>query len=151
MSTALIPLTWLRLVKQVTDNLQASFALAADVLITFGLCWRLNKNRGGIQSYVGGVSRNATLMNCRTNKILNFLIMTAINRGVFTMIFAALNMILVRSSAIKSGIRLIDHPQFITQPQKFYFMIAILLSDKCELIVQYTVDCAHTQIPSLHE
>ncbi|KAJ7336870.1 hypothetical protein DFH08DRAFT_964829 [Mycena albidolilacea] len=82
----------------VTDNLQASFALAADVLITFGLCWRLNKNRGGIQS---------------TNKILNFLIMTAINRGVFTMIFAALNMIL-----------------FITQPQKFYFMIAILLSDK---------------------
>ncbi|KAJ7235246.1 hypothetical protein C8J57DRAFT_1248591 [Mycena rebaudengoi] len=82
----------------VTDNLQASFALAADILITFGLCWRLSQNRSGIQS---------------TNKILNFLIMTAINRGVFTMVFAALNMIL-----------------FLTQPQKFYFMLAILLSDK---------------------
>ncbi|KAJ7016903.1 hypothetical protein C8F04DRAFT_1280423 [Mycena alexandri] len=82
----------------VTDNLQASFALTADILITFGLCWRLAQNRSGIQS---------------TNKILNFLIMTAINRGVFTMLFAALNIIL-----------------FLTQPHKFYFMIAILLSDK---------------------
>ncbi|KAK7039921.1 hypothetical protein R3P38DRAFT_494632 [Favolaschia claudopus] len=82
----------------VTDNLQASFALAADVLITVGLTWRLSQHRGGIQS---------------TNKILNFVIMTAINRGVCTTIFAALNMIL-----------------FLTQPGTFYFMIAILLSDK---------------------
>ncbi|KAJ6611339.1 hypothetical protein B0H10DRAFT_1953123 [Mycena sp. CBHHK59/15] len=36
----------------VTDNLQASFALTADILITFGLCWRLAQNRSGIQSYV---------------------------------------------------------------------------------------------------
>lgn len=35
------------------------------------------------------------LRPCRTNKILNFLIMTAINRGLFTMLFAALNIILV--------------------------------------------------------
>ncbi|KAJ7925726.1 hypothetical protein B0H13DRAFT_1862808 [Mycena leptocephala] len=87
---------------KVTDNLQASIALAADILIRLGLCWRLSQNRSGIQS---------------TKKILNFLIMTAINRGVFTMVFAALNMIL-----------------FLTQPQKLDFMIAILLSDKlCSL------------------
>ncbi|KAJ6450056.1 hypothetical protein C8R45DRAFT_1128265 [Mycena sanguinolenta] len=82
----------------VTSNLQAGFAFAADLLITFGLCWRLNKNRGGIQS---------------TNKILNFLILTAINRGVFTMLFAALNIVL-----------------FLSQPGTFYFMLALLLSDK---------------------
>jgi hypothetical protein len=35
---------------KVTTNLQAAAALAADALITFGLCWRLNKGRGGIQS-----------------------------------------------------------------------------------------------------
>ncbi|KAJ7224396.1 hypothetical protein GGX14DRAFT_557275 [Mycena pura] len=61
----------------------AGTAIAADILITFGLCWRLNQGRGGIQS---------------TNKILNFLIMTAINRGGFTVIFAALNIILSYNS-----------------------------------------------------
>ncbi|KAJ6595364.1 hypothetical protein B0H10DRAFT_2197354 [Mycena sp. CBHHK59/15] len=81
-----------------TTNLQAAFALASDTLITFGLCWRLNKSRTGIQS---------------TNNVLNFLIMTAINRGVFTMFFAALNVIL-----------------FVSQPGTFYFMLALLLSDK---------------------
>ncbi|KAF7328638.1 hypothetical protein MSAN_02475900 [Mycena sanguinolenta] len=85
-------------VTSLTSNLQAAFALAADLLITFGLCWRLNKNRGGIQS---------------TNKILNFLILTAINRGVFTMFFAALNIAL-----------------FVRRPNTFYFMLALLLSDK---------------------
>ncbi|KAF7343088.1 hypothetical protein MVEN_01739200 [Mycena venus] len=81
-----------------TSNTQAAFALAADMLITFGLCWRLSRSRGGIQS---------------TNNVLNFLILTAINRGVFTMLFAALNIIL-----------------FLTQPGTFYFMLALLLSDK---------------------
>ncbi|KAJ7347302.1 hypothetical protein DFH08DRAFT_1080331 [Mycena albidolilacea] len=83
---------------KVTTNLQAAAALAADALITFGLCWRLNKGRGGIQS---------------TNKILNFLITTAINRGVFTMIFAALNIVL-----------------FFSRPGTFDFMLVIFLSDK---------------------
>ncbi|KAF8169262.1 hypothetical protein K438DRAFT_237090 [Mycena galopus ATCC 62051] len=41
------------------------------------------QNRGGIQT---------------TNRILNFIILTAINRGFFTMLFAALNMILRRST-----------------------------------------------------
>ncbi|KAF7326502.1 hypothetical protein MVEN_02264000 [Mycena venus] len=81
-----------------TSNLQAAFALAADMLITFGLCWRLNQNRSGIQS---------------TNNMLNFLIMTAINRGVFTMFFAAINIVL-----------------FLSQPGTFYFMVALLLSNK---------------------
>ncbi|KAJ6583052.1 hypothetical protein DFH09DRAFT_1309292 [Mycena vulgaris] len=81
-----------------TSNLQAAFALAADVSITFGLCWRLNQNRSGIQS---------------TNNMLNFLIMTAINRGVFTTCFAAINIVL-----------------FVSQPGTFYFMVALLLSDK---------------------
>ncbi|KAJ7167271.1 hypothetical protein C8R43DRAFT_169680 [Mycena crocata] len=81
-----------------TSNLQAAFALATDMLITFGLCYRLNKSRTGIQS---------------TNRVLNFLIMTAINRGVCTMMFAALNVIL-----------------FVSKPGTFYFMIALMLSDK---------------------
>ncbi|KAJ7101715.1 hypothetical protein C8R44DRAFT_859226 [Mycena epipterygia] len=83
---------------KVTTNLQAGAALAADALITFGLCWRLNQGRGGIQS---------------TNKILNFLIMTAVNRGVFTIIFAALNIVL-----------------FFSRPGTFDFMLVIFLSDK---------------------
>jgi len=81
-----------------TTNTQAAFSLAADMLITFGLCWRLTKSRTGIQS---------------TNNVLNFLIMTTINRGVFTMMFAVLNIIL-----------------FLSQPGTFYFMLALLLSDK---------------------
>ncbi|KAJ6496839.1 hypothetical protein DFH09DRAFT_328532 [Mycena vulgaris] len=84
-----------------TSYLQASFSLAADIVITFGLCWRLNKSRTGIQS---------------TNHVLNFLIMTAINRGAFTMLFAALNMIL-----------------FIRKPRTFYFMLALMISDKLYL------------------
>ncbi|KAJ7048948.1 hypothetical protein C8F01DRAFT_1094221 [Mycena amicta] len=35
---------------KVTSNMQAAFALAADVLITVGLCWRLNQGRTGMQS-----------------------------------------------------------------------------------------------------
>ncbi|KAJ7105292.1 hypothetical protein C8R44DRAFT_806931 [Mycena epipterygia] len=83
---------------KVTTNLQAGAALAADALITFGLCWRLNRGRGGVQS---------------TNKILNFLIMTAVNRGVFTIIFAALNIVL-----------------FFSRPGTFDFMLVLFLSDK---------------------
>ncbi|KAJ6607793.1 hypothetical protein B0H10DRAFT_2070207 [Mycena sp. CBHHK59/15] len=80
------------------SNTQAALALACDILITTGLCWRLNSSRTGIQS---------------TNKLLNFLIMTAINRGVLTMVTALLNMIL-----------------FLTQPGTFYFMLMILVSGK---------------------
>ncbi|KAJ7054304.1 hypothetical protein C8F01DRAFT_1260042 [Mycena amicta] len=80
------------------SNTQAALSLACDILITVGLCWRLNETRTGIQS---------------TNKLLNFLIMTAINRGVLTMITALLNMVL-----------------FLTQPGTFYFMVMILISGK---------------------
>ncbi|KAJ7116898.1 hypothetical protein C8R44DRAFT_983273 [Mycena epipterygia] len=80
----------------VTANLQAAAALASDMLITFGLCWRLSNGRGGIQS---------------TNKVLNFLIITAINRGVMTMLLATLSIILIVGT--------------------FYFMIALLLTGKC--------------------
>ncbi|KAF7336187.1 Saposin B-type domain-containing protein [Mycena venus] len=83
---------------KVTTNLQAAAALVTDILITFGLCWRLNQGRAGIQS---------------TNKILNFLIMTAVNRGVLTIILATLNIIL-----------------FFTTPGTFDFMLVIFLSDK---------------------
>jgi len=83
---------------KVTTNVQAGTAIIADILITFGLCWRLNQGRGGIQS---------------TNRILNFLIMTAINRGGFTVIFAALNIIL-----------------FFSRPGTFDFMLVLFLSDK---------------------
>jgi len=80
------------------SNTQAALSLACDILITVCLCWRLNVARTGIQS---------------TNRLLNFLIMTAINRGVLTMVTALLNMIL-----------------FLTQPGTFYFMMMILLSGK---------------------
>ncbi|KAJ7101317.1 hypothetical protein B0H15DRAFT_815656 [Mycena belliarum] len=79
-------------------NTQAALSLACDIFITGGLCWRLNTSRTGIQS---------------TNDLLNFLIMTAINRGVLTMVTAALNMIL-----------------FLSKPGTFYFMFALLLSGK---------------------
>ncbi|KAJ6628284.1 hypothetical protein B0H10DRAFT_1990761 [Mycena sp. CBHHK59/15] len=79
-------------------NTQAAVALTCDLLITVGLCWRLNNNRTGIQS---------------TNKLLDFLITTAINRGVLTMITALMNMIL-----------------FLTQPGTFYFMLSLLISGK---------------------
>nr|GAT45609.1 predicted protein [Mycena chlorophos] len=81
-----------------SSNLQAAFALAADLLITVGLCWRLNESRTGMQS---------------SNRIINFLVMTAINRGVFTMCFATLDIIL-----------------FCVRPGTFYFMIGFLVSDK---------------------
>ncbi|KAJ7268113.1 hypothetical protein B0H12DRAFT_1229757 [Mycena haematopus] len=82
-----------------TRDIQAVFALAADVLITGALCWRLNRSKaGGIQS---------------TNKLLNYLIITAINRGVLTMFSAALNLIL-----------------FSTEPGTFYFMLWVILGGK---------------------
>ncbi|KAJ7067625.1 hypothetical protein C8F01DRAFT_1121905, partial [Mycena amicta] len=57
----------------------------AQTLITVGLCWRSNQGRTGMQS---------------TNRVLNSLITTAINRG------------------------------FLMTPGTFYFMIGILISDK---------------------
>ncbi|KAJ7914772.1 hypothetical protein B0H13DRAFT_2324957 [Mycena leptocephala] len=90
---------WIELPKtSAATNTQAALSLTCDVLITVGLCWRLHKNRTGIQS---------------TNRLLNFLIMTAINRGVLTMITALLNMILL-----------------LTQPGTFYFQLMLLLSGK---------------------
>ncbi|KAJ6457685.1 hypothetical protein C8R45DRAFT_943133 [Mycena sanguinolenta] len=81
-----------------TRTVQAVFALVGDILITVALCWRLNSSKGGLQS---------------TNKVLNYLIITAINRGVLTMISAALNLIL-----------------FSTESGTFYFMLWILLGGK---------------------
>ncbi|KAJ6504913.1 hypothetical protein DFH09DRAFT_1375273, partial [Mycena vulgaris] len=79
-------------------NLQAACTLAADILITVGLSWRLNSTRSGVQS---------------TNKLLNFLIINAINRGVLTMLTALLNMIL-----------------FLAEPGTFYFMLIVIISGK---------------------
>ncbi|KAJ7484807.1 hypothetical protein B0H11DRAFT_2413719 [Mycena galericulata] len=81
-----------------STNIQAAFALAADVLITGGLSWTLNGARSGIQT---------------TNKLINFLIMNAVNRGVLTMVTALLNMVL-----------------FLTEPGTFYFMLIVLISGK---------------------
>ncbi|KAJ7876530.1 hypothetical protein B0H14DRAFT_2714153 [Mycena olivaceomarginata] len=81
-----------------TTILQAAVALTADIAITAGIFWRLNASRTGVQA---------------TNKILNFLIITAINRGVFTMLTAALSVIL-----------------FLSKPGTFYFMVPLLLSNK---------------------
>ncbi|KAF7342884.1 hypothetical protein MSAN_02004800 [Mycena sanguinolenta] len=81
-----------------TRTIQAVLALAGDILITVALIWRLNSSKGGIQS---------------THKVLNYLILTAINRGVLTMISAALNLILF---SVKSG--------------TFYFMLWVLLGGK---------------------
>ncbi|KAJ6472495.1 hypothetical protein C8R45DRAFT_1103941 [Mycena sanguinolenta] len=81
-----------------TRTVQAVFALVGDILITVALCWRLNSSKGGLQS---------------TNKVLNYLIITAINRGVLTMISAALNLIL-----------------FSTESGTFYFMLWVLLGGK---------------------
>jgi hypothetical protein len=77
---------------------QAATALACDFFITVGLCWKLNTSRSGIQS---------------TNKLINFLIMTAINRGVFTMVFALLNIIL-----------------WLTRPEAFYFLMMNIMCGK---------------------
>ncbi|KAJ7445637.1 hypothetical protein FB451DRAFT_1292683 [Mycena latifolia] len=82
----------------VTRTVQASFAFACDLLITVTLCWRLNQSRTGIRS---------------TNNVLNYLIVTAINRGVLTMLTAALNIIL-----------------FSAEPGTFYFMVGLDLSGK---------------------
>lgn len=79
-------------------NVQAGTAFACDLFITVGLCWGLNTSRTGIQS---------------TNKLINFLIMTAINRGLFTMLFAMLNIIL-----------------FLVKPEAFYFILMNSLAGK---------------------
>ncbi|KAJ7088460.1 hypothetical protein B0H15DRAFT_841436 [Mycena belliarum] len=79
-------------------NTQAALALTCDILVTVGLCWQLSISRTAVQS---------------TNAVVNFIIVTAINRGVLTMVTAALNMIL-----------------FLTKPGTFYFMFVLILSGK---------------------
>ncbi|KAJ7051785.1 armadillo-type protein [Mycena amicta] len=79
-------------------NAQAALAFACDILITVGIWWRLKSNKTSVQS---------------TNRLLNFLVMTAINRGVLTMLTALLNIIL-----------------FLTKPGTFDFMSVILISGK---------------------
>ncbi|KAJ7268385.1 hypothetical protein C8J57DRAFT_1325030 [Mycena rebaudengoi] len=97
-------------------NAQAATAFACDFFITLGLCWRLNTSRTGIQS---------------TNKLINFLIMTSINRGVFTMLFAMLNIIL-----------------YLTKPEAFYFLMMNIMCGKfymnSMLAILNTRDHAHT-------
>ncbi|KAJ7126350.1 hypothetical protein C8R44DRAFT_781643 [Mycena epipterygia] len=64
---------------ETTVTIQAVLALLCDSLITASLCWRLNKERTGIQS---------------TNILLNHLILTAINRGALTTLSATFNIIM---------------------------------------------------------
>ncbi|KAJ7115453.1 hypothetical protein C8R44DRAFT_794670 [Mycena epipterygia] len=82
----------------IATEVQAAATLAADVLITAGLCWHQNNNRTRHQS---------------NNRALNLVIITAINRGVCTLAFAALNIIL-----------------FVARPGTLDFMLALLVSDK---------------------
>ncbi|KAJ7312506.1 hypothetical protein DFH08DRAFT_447754 [Mycena albidolilacea] len=83
---------------QVATNAQAALNFLTDLLITVGLSWRMNKNRSGIQS---------------TNKLINFLIIAAINRGVLTMVMAALALILN-----------------LAAPTTFWFHVALILNGK---------------------
>ncbi|KAJ6542304.1 hypothetical protein DFH09DRAFT_1282583 [Mycena vulgaris] len=97
-------------------NLQAACTLAADILITVGLSWRLNSTRSGVQS---------------TNKLLNFLIINAINRGVLTMLTALLNMILVHPPVLSTGLDDSElNLQFLAEPGTFYFMLIVIISGK---------------------
>ncbi|KAF7338802.1 hypothetical protein MSAN_02202700 [Mycena sanguinolenta] len=73
---------------------QAVLALAANILITVGLCWC----EWGMQS---------------TNKVLNYLAITAVNRGMLTLISAALNLIL-----------------FSVEPGTIYFLLWLILGGK---------------------
>ncbi|KAJ6469354.1 hypothetical protein C8R45DRAFT_1016767 [Mycena sanguinolenta] len=74
---------------------QAVLALAADILITIGLCWRC---KWGMQS---------------TNQVLNYLALTAVNRGILMLISAALELIL-----------------FCVEPGQFYFLLWLILGGK---------------------
>ncbi|KAF7304470.1 hypothetical protein HMN09_00849300 [Mycena chlorophos] len=79
-------------------NTQAALAFAADVMITGALWWRLKSSKTGFQS---------------TNRLINFLIITAINRGLLTMLMALLNLVL-----------------FLVKPGTFDFMSVLLVSGK---------------------
>ncbi|KAF7362812.1 hypothetical protein MVEN_00631000 [Mycena venus] len=97
-------------------NTQAALALICDVLITVGLCWRLHSNRSGLPSSdISRLSHPLSKLTSAdsTNRVLNFLITTAINRGVLTMLTAVTNMIL-----------------FLAKPRIFYFQLMLLLSGK---------------------
>lgn len=95
---------------------------------------------------------NFTLTGISTNKLLNFLILTAINRFVGLAPFSVLFSTYTRQGRAYDGHRFAQHdfgeacsvvveryvpisifrPQFLTQPGTFYFMIMILISGKCE-------------------
>ncbi|KAJ7182480.1 hypothetical protein C8R43DRAFT_967295 [Mycena crocata] len=60
---------------------QAVLTLITDLLVTVGLCWRMHVSRSDIQMQ-------------STNNLINFLIITAVNRGALTMITAAMCLIL---------------------------------------------------------
>ncbi|KAJ7193123.1 hypothetical protein GGX14DRAFT_577481 [Mycena pura] len=92
------PSTFMNGVTQAATNTQAAFALAADILIIVGLCWPLNRSRTEIQA---------------TNRMINFLIIMAVNRGVLTMITALINIVL-----------------FLAKPGTFYFMLMVESSGK---------------------
>ncbi|KAJ7122195.1 hypothetical protein C8R44DRAFT_785820 [Mycena epipterygia] len=90
---------WIELPKtSAASNTQAALSLTSDILITVALCWRLNHVRSGVKS---------------TEKILNFLIVTAVNRGLLTMLTALMNMVL-----------------FLSKPGTFYFQLIVLISGK---------------------
>ncbi|KAJ7246899.1 hypothetical protein B0H12DRAFT_1235392 [Mycena haematopus] len=89
------------------SNTQAALALACDILITD---WDSIVSSQPVTFDSSPFSASSPYS---TNKLLNFLIMTAINRGVLTMVTALLNMVL-----------------FLSQPGTFYFMLMILISGK---------------------
>lgn len=134
-------------VSQVYLNLQAACTLAADILITVGLSWRLNSARSGVQSSVSFLPTDhsdAHPFAHRTNKLLNFLIINAINRGILTMLTALLNMILVRPPVLPTGLDDSElNLQFLTEPGTFYFMLIVIISGKCTLSISFTRRHAH--------
>ncbi|KAJ6477101.1 hypothetical protein C8R47DRAFT_1198843 [Mycena vitilis] len=62
------------------------------------------------------------------NKLINFLIITSINRGVFTMLFAILNIIMVLQFAMSWSC--CNLAQWLTKPEAFYFLMMNILCGK---------------------
>jgi hypothetical protein len=76
------------------------------------------------------------------NRLLNFLIINAINRGVLTMVTALLNMILVRPLVFPIGLDESElGMQFLTEPGTFYFMLIVVISGKCRSCVLLPEAC----------
>lgn len=72
----------------------------------------------------------------RTNRMINFLIIMAVNRGVLTMITALLNIVLVRTLA-RSRIIADICTRFLAKPGTFYFMLMVESSGKCNAFILY--------------